>query len=78
MELADIVKCKNCGEEEYYGYMHWYEGRTYCRRCIYKIWEQQSSWKPGENDYYFPLDGNGFNPNIKYNRFNRKYKDWGK
>lgn len=58
-----IVKCPVCGEQEYYGMMHWNNGRTMCRKCIYKLWsERDANWCPGENDYVFPLyeDGNSY------------------
>ena len=49
-----IVKCKVCGELEYYGQMHWSSGVTMCRKCIYKEWEAVSGWKPSEEDKVYP------------------------
>lgn len=58
----EIVECPVCGQQEYYGMMHWHNGQTMCRSCIYRIWseEEDANWRPGENDYIFPLydDGN--------------------
>jgi hypothetical protein len=30
-EMKEVVICRECGKEEYYGMMIWYNGRTYCR-----------------------------------------------
>lgn len=59
-EMKEIVQCR-CGKKEYYGMMHWHNGRTYCRACIYEIWmkETKYSWKPKEHQYVFPLYEDG-------------------
>lgn len=61
-EMKDVVKdYKGCGHIEYYGMIHWRDGLQYCRRCIYNIWQNESKWKPGEDDYVFPLYEDGIN-----------------
>ena len=40
-ENLKIVFCKNCGEPEYWGEMVWKDGKTYCRECIYKMWDEE-------------------------------------
>ena len=63
MPNKEIVKCKVCGEQEYSGMLHWNNGQTMCRKCIYKLWSEGNvNWCPGENDYVFPLyeDGNSY------------------
>ncbi|MBQ2639293.1 MAG: hypothetical protein IJF92_00805 [Bacilli bacterium] len=37
-----IVFCKNCDEPEYWGCMFWRNGKQYCRKCIYKIWDEEN------------------------------------
>ena len=59
MPNKEIVKCKVCGEQEYYGMLHWNNGQTMCRKCIYKLWSEGSKWKPTETDYVFPLYDDG-------------------
>ena len=61
-EMKDVVKdYRGCGHIEYYGMIHWRDGLQYCRRCIYDIWQKESKWKPGEDDYVFPLYEDGIN-----------------
>ena len=61
-EMKDVVKdYRGCGHIEYYGMIHWRDGLQYCRRCIYNIWQNESKWKPGEDDYVFPLYEDGIN-----------------
>lgn len=59
-EMKEIVKCA-CGRLEYYGMMHWHNGHTWCRVCIYEIWMMDSGykWKPTETNYTFPLYEDG-------------------
>jgi len=33
MKMDDIVRCKYCGEFEYYGEMRWLSGKCCCRDC---------------------------------------------
>lgn len=49
-----------CGCPEYYGDIHWLNGRTYCRKCIYDIWEKESIWRrtPGI-DLVYPRYSDG-------------------
>lgn len=55
--MYKIVKCPNCTKDEYYGMIYWLNGKTYCRSCIYKIWEEQTGRpQPG---YTFPLYDDG-------------------
>jgi len=58
-EMKEIVTCKHCGNSEYYGMMHWLNGTTMCRKCIYHVWIVQSDWVPGASDYVFPLYSDG-------------------
>lgn len=61
-EMKDVVKdYRGCGHIEYYGMIHCRDGLQYCRRCIYNIWQNESKWKPGEDDYVFPLYEDGIN-----------------
>lgn len=61
-EMKDVVKdYRGCGHIEYHGMIHWRDGLQYCRRCIYNIWQKESKWKPGEDDYVFPLYEDGIN-----------------
>lgn len=61
--MKDVVKnYRGCGHKEYYGMIHWRDGRQYCRKCIYNIWQQDSNytgWKPGKEDYVFPYYEDG-------------------
>jgi len=59
--MKEVVICRECGKEEYYGMMIWYNGRTYCRACTYERWKKNSNynWQPGSNDYVFPLYEDG-------------------
>ena len=70
-EMKEIVTCKFCGNPEYYGMMHWHNGTTMCRKCIYGVWSVlNSKWTPGKHDYTFPLYEDGKNyTRIKYDRF---------
>lgn len=36
--MKEIVKC-SCGREEYYGMMHWINGKQVCRECAFENWE---------------------------------------
>ncbi len=60
-EMIEIVTCKDCNKHEYYGAMIWFKGKSYCRRCTYNRWKEESGfkWKPSSTDYLFPkyLDG---------------------
>ena len=59
-EMKEIVICKKCGQEEYYGMMHWERGGQSCRRCIYDSWEKRSDdWRRTEDDFIFPLYKDG-------------------
>lgn len=49
-----IVTCRNCGKFEYWDFMTWKNGKTYCRSCIYDYWEQISDWKRSEIDLVYP------------------------
>lgn len=56
-----VINYRGCGHHEYYGCLVWRDGLQYCRRCIYNIWQNESKWKPGEDDYVFPLYEDGIN-----------------
>lgn len=60
-EMKEIVVCRECHKEEYYGMMVWHNGHSYCRRCTYNRWRKQSNydWMPGKNHYTFPLYDDG-------------------
>ena len=58
-EMLEIVHCKKCDHEEYYGMMTWLNGTTYCRKCTYENWTNSSKWLPGPKDYTFPLYDDG-------------------
>lgn len=58
-DCVEVVVCPNCKHEEYWGMMHWRDGRQYCRHCIYRIWQKDSKWEPTINDYVFPLYQDG-------------------
>jgi hypothetical protein len=59
-EMKNIITCKFCGNQEYYGMMHWLNGTTMCRKCIYKVWQgPKNNWTPGSHDYVFPLYEDG-------------------
>lgn len=60
-EMKEIVSCPNCKEDEYYGMLHWQSGKQYCRKCIYRIWQNETNykWKPKKNDYTFPFYSDG-------------------
>ena len=53
-ERDNIVQCTNCKCNEYYDYMHWLNGKQYCRACIYNIWEQESNWKHTSKNKVYP------------------------
>lgn len=40
--MKDIVKCPQCGGNEYYGHLVMRDGRNYCRKCIYDLWTTES------------------------------------
>lgn len=60
-EMKEVVRCPQCGREEYYGMIPWHNGKQMCRRCIYDVWEKESNhvWTPGKDDYIFPKYSNG-------------------
>lgn len=61
-EMKEIVICERCGKEEYYGMMHWYDGKSGCRSCIYEVWkETDPGWFPSTLDYRFPIYRDGKN-----------------
>lgn len=60
-EMKEVVTCKVCGKDEYYGMLHWapYIGQV-CRKCMYREWQRtEPTWKPSETDYVFPLYQDG-------------------
>lgn len=57
--MKEVVICKSCSSEEYYGMMYWHNGKVICRRCMYTIWEAESDWERGDDDLTFPLYGDG-------------------
>lgn len=61
LKMKDVVICPECGREEYYGQIHWRNGRQMCRYCIYERWKADTNyqWEPGKNDYVFPLYSDG-------------------
>jgi ribosomal protein L40E len=61
-EMKEIVVCKRCGNSEYYGMIHWHNGSTMCRKCIYQVWRAlDPKWEPRERDHVFPLYEDGVN-----------------
>lgn len=42
MSNDDVVICDNCKQAEYWDYMHWRDGKMYCRRCMYEIWDKEN------------------------------------
>jgi len=40
-EMKEIVKCKYCGNLEYYGEMRWLSGKYCCRDCYRKEYEDK-------------------------------------
>lgn len=61
-EMRNVVKgYRGCGHKEYYGMIHWRDGLQYCRQCIYEIWERESHWRHGQEDYTFPYYEDGVN-----------------
>lgn len=61
-EMKNIVKC-DCGHKEYYGMVVMRNALNYCRKCIYRIWQDEdtrSTWRPNpKKDFIFPLYGDG-------------------
>ena len=37
-----IILCKHCGKPEYYGEMHWLNGRCSCRDCYKSQWQDEN------------------------------------
>lgn len=61
-DMIEVVRCKQCGQGEYYGSIHWLNGKTMCRKCIYELWQEMNGrWKPGKKDYVFPVYSDGVN-----------------
>lgn len=61
MDMKEVIICK-CGCKEYYGMSVMRDGITYCRKCIYEIWQKETNytgWKPGKEDYTFPYYEDG-------------------
>ena len=67
--MDNVVICKNCGKKEYWGDMHWRSGKTYCRACIYGIWQKETSWKPTERDFVYPACSDGVDRTKYYCQF---------
>jgi len=69
--LLNIVECPECSKKEYYGNIYMKNGNNYCRSCIYKIWQKETSgtaveWKPSKNDETFPkINGENYYKNHK-------------
>ena len=55
MSNDDIVICDNCKQAEYWDYMHWRDGKMYCRRCIYEIWDKEN---PNAKFFKFVIKSN--------------------
>lgn len=43
--MDEIVRCKYCGKNEFWGSMMWLSGKNLCRRC-YKIEYARENGKP--------------------------------
>lgn len=58
-EMDEIVTCPQCSRPEYFGDIHWNNGRQYCRVCIYNLWRELSkyTWSPGPDEKVFPEKG---------------------
>lgn len=39
--MKNIVECPECRGEEYYGMTVMRDGRSYCRNCIYELWQRE-------------------------------------
>jgi len=52
-EMLEVVRCKYCGESEYYGEFRWKNGRELCRRCYKSEWEAST----GETYKWDDLNG---------------------
>lgn len=52
-EMKHIVKCKHCGQLEFYGEMRWLNGRCECRDCYRHHYEEVNHKRYEWND----LDG---------------------
>lgn len=65
-QLLEIVECRDCHQQEYYGMMIWHNDHTYCRKCTYERWAKESGykWWPGEKDYTFPQYSDGIIYNL--------------
>ena len=40
-DFHEVVKCKHCGNYDYFGEMRWKGGRQLCRRCYKTDWEHR-------------------------------------
>jgi len=60
-EMFEIVECPDCKKPEYYGMIHWKDGKQHCRKCIYEIWAKESKykWERSKSDYIFPFYDDG-------------------
>lgn len=58
-EMKKIVKCPICGKLEYYGMLHWRNGKEMCRECIYDLWESEGPWRRTPSDEVFPIYEDG-------------------
>lgn len=58
--MKKVIECPKCGRLEYYGMLHWRNGKELCRHCMYDMWESESQWQRNvEEDFTFPLYGDG-------------------
>ena len=47
-DLKEIVRCKKCGQNEYWGNMTWLNGKALCRDCYSKAIENKGYNYPVE------------------------------
>lgn len=59
--MKTVVNCPNCNDQEYWGMLHWRDGRMYCRHCIERIWvSEQPNLEYGKCfKHYFPYYEDG-------------------
>lgn len=57
--MKKVVVCPKCGRHEYYGMLHWRDGKEMCRKCIYDLWESEGPWRRTPSDEVFPIYEDG-------------------
>nr|DAF72143.1 MAG TPA: TFIIB-TERMINAL DOMAIN, TFIIB, TRANSCRIPTION INITIATION [Caudoviricetes sp.] len=57
--MKKVIVCPKCGKQEYYGMLHWRDGKEMCRKCIYDVWESEGPWRRTPSDEVFPIYEDG-------------------